>query len=139
MTTPSLPDVTSAYIKIRDALDAKRKEATRDQAELKEKLGQLEGFLKDQLQNVLKVESIKTPYGTVFTTTKTSVGVQDWDAVLAYIKSNDAYNLLNRSVNKTAVGEYVKEHSTPPPGVKSDSFLEVAVRRPTAAQKKKES
>jgi len=129
-----LDDIVRTYVKIRDTLAADRRAFKQKEAEYKEQMAALGQFLREHMEK-MGVESIKTEHGTAFSTTKTSVAVQDWDTALAFIQANDAWQLLNRSVNKTAVEEFISETGQPPPGVKRDKFIEVEIRRPRAAKR----
>jgi len=56
--------------------------------------------------------------------------VADWDAVLDFIRENEAYDMLERRVNKTAVRGYIDANSKVPSGVNFGSRLSINVRRP---------
>jgi hypothetical protein len=105
--------------------------AGRHKAELKpfaDELSLCEIFIKDMM-NRSGLQQAKTGAGMAFFTTKDSVTVEDWEATLADIVANNNYGLLNRAVNKTAVKEYIEANKTPPPGVKYDSYRDLAWRR----------
>ena len=98
-------------------------------APLIEEMKLCESFIKAELlkSGAQQWKSASTGHQT-FWTTKDSVTVDDWDTVLAYIKANNAYELLNHAVSKTVVKEMI-EAQTPPPGVKYVSFKDLAWRR----------
>jgi len=103
----------------------------RHKTELKplgDELSLCETFIKD-IMNKSGLQQAKTDAGMAFFTTKDSVTVEDWEATLADIISNNNFGLLNRAVNKTAVKEYIEANKTPPPGVKYDSYRDLAWRR----------
>ena len=128
MAEPTLDEVIRVYVAMRDEKAAKKRAFDESVKELTENMSKLEGFIKSKLQE-MNVDSVKTSHGTAFTTRQVFVGVADWDSVIDYIKSTGDFGILNHAVNKTAVNEYVADKGTPPPGVKVDSFIKVAVRR----------
>lgn len=97
-------------------------------APLNEELGLCENFIKNAM-NVAGMQQCKTGAGMAFFTTKDSVTVRDWDAVVAYIKEHDAWHLLNHAVAKNATKEFIDENKAPPPGVEYSSYKDLTWRR----------
>jgi hypothetical protein len=125
----NVDDVIAAYLKLRDkkeSIEAAVKEQTR---EISEKLTKLESWLKEQA-DAQGVTSFKTKHGTAFLTTSDFANVADWDAVLSFVKQNEAYDMLERRVSKKAVRGYIEENKLVPAGVTYGTRLEVNVRRP---------
>jgi hypothetical protein len=125
----NVDDVIAAYLKLRDkkeSIEAAVKEQTR---EISEKLTKLESWLKEQA-DAQGVTSFKTKHGTAFLTTTDFANVADWDAVLSFVKQNEAYDMLERRVSKKAVRGYIEENKLVPAGVTYGTRLEVNVRRP---------
>ena len=58
-----------------------------------------------------------------------SAVVSDWDAILDHVKENEAWELIERRVNKTAIKEFRDEHDDLPPGVSWNEAQVVNVRR----------
>jgi hypothetical protein len=116
------------YILLRD-----RKEAIRNS--VKEKIAMIDAALDAAEAAILSefqktgAEAVKTPYGTAYRTTRTSATVQDWDAVLGFIRENEAWHMLDKRVNKTGVEEYRQEHNDLPPGVNWREEAIINVRR----------
>jgi hypothetical protein len=48
---------------------------------------------------------------------------------MAFVKTTNNYDLLDRKANVTAVKDYVSENGTLPPGVNLSSIKTVGVRR----------
>jgi len=96
---------------------------------LNEELGMCERFIKDAMNQSGLQQAKIDGIGMAFFTTKDSVTVEDWDAALGFIREQSAYHMLNKAVNKTAVKEYIDEQKTPPPGVRYDSYRDLAWRR----------
>jgi uncharacterized protein YydD (DUF2326 family) len=124
-------DVIAAYMRLRDkkeSMEAAVKEQTK---ELKEKMEKLEAWIKEQA-DVQGVTSFKTKHGTAFLTTTDYANVADWDAVLNYIRENDAYDMLEKRVSKVAVRGYIDANKSVPAGVNYGTKLEVNIRKPVA-------
>lgn len=64
-----------------------------------------------------KVNSMRSDSGTVFKALETSVTVKDWPATLGYIQANEAWELLEARVSKTAALATLEETERPIPGV----------------------
>lgn len=122
------------YVELRDRKAALEKTVREQTAQLDNLMNAIEtrltAFLDEQ-----GVTSLKSPSGTVYFTHRESATVADWVAVLDYIRANEAWDLLEHRVSKTAVkalmeedrnGEYQKP---PPPGVDFRRFRTVGVRR----------
>mgnify|MGYP000922510584 CR=1 FL=1 len=125
----NIDQVIDAYVKLRDkkaAIDAEAKEKTKD---IRANLEQLEAFIMKQA-DAQGVTSFKTKHGTAFVTSVDTATVADWDAVLDFIRENEAYDMLERRVNKTAVRGYIDANSKVPSGVNFGSRLSINVRRP---------
>ena len=56
--------------------------------------------------------------------------VADWDATLEFIKDNDAYDLLEKRVSKSAVRAYIEEDKAVPAGINYGTRIGVNVRKP---------
>ena len=98
-------------------------------APLVEELSMCERFVADSM-NKANEQSVKIDgVGMTFFTTQDSVRVGDWDAVLAYIIENKAYELLNHAVSKTVVKEMIEANSATPPGVTYEARKVLAWRR----------
>lgn len=116
------------YIATRDAIKA----ANEAHEERIKPLVDLQNRLTGWLQNFLEqagAESIKTSEGTCYTTTRYTASLADPEAFMKYVIGNNAFDLLDRKANVTAVKDYVAEKGTLPPGVNMSSISTVGVRR----------
>lgn len=129
MAELTVDQVIGLYIKVRAQKAAVVAEAERKAEQITAQLHKLEAWLREQADKQ-GVTSFKTPSGTAFLTTTDYANVADWDAVLDFIKTNAAFDMLEKRVSKTAVREYIKELKTVPPGVNYGTKLEVNVRKP---------
>lgn len=130
-TTPNVGDVIRTYMKLRDqkaAIEAETKERV---ADLKAKMEKLEAYLKAQM-DAQGLTSFKSDYGTAFLTTTDYANVADWDAVIRFIRDNEAYDMLEKRVSKIAVRGYIEANKAVPPGITYGTKLEVNIRKPGA-------
>lgn len=67
--------------------------------------------------------------GTAYRSTRSSATVADWDAFLDHVRDNDAWELLERRVNKTAVEQFKAAQEDLPPGVNWNEAQVVNFRR----------
>ena len=67
--------------------------------------------------------------GTAYKSTRASASVADWDSLFEYITTNDAWEMLEQRVNKTAVMQFREEHEDLPPGVNWSETQVVNFRR----------
>jgi len=130
MSEPNVDQVVAAYIKLRDKKEVIEARAKEEVKEIKEKMIKFETWLREQA-DAQGVTSFKTKHGTAFITTVDFANVENWDAVLNFIKSNNAFDMLERRVSKTAVRGYIESMKSVPSGVNYGTRLEVNVRKPT--------
>ncbi len=121
--------VIDTYLKLRgekETLESKTKEKVKS---IKEQMAKLEAYIKEQADEQ-GVDSFKTGNGTAFLTTTDFAQVADWDAVLEFIKDNDAFDLLEKRVSKTAVRGYIEADKSVPSGINYGTRIDDNVRKP---------
>jgi len=123
-------DVIATYMKLRSQKESLEAETKERVAEVKAKMEKLEAWIKEQA-DLQGVTSFKTKHGTAFLTTTDFATVADWDAMLTFVRENDAYDMLEKRVSKTAVRGYIEQTKTVPPGVNYGTRLDVNIRKPT--------
>jgi|TARA_R110000803_G_scaffold60921_3_gene120506 hypothetical protein len=121
--------VISTYINFRNQKEAIESESKAKVKELKEQMAKLEAWLKERADQD-GVDSFKTANGTAFLTTTDFAQVADWDAVLSFIKDNEAFDLLEKRVSKTAVRGYIEANKAVPSGVNYGTRIDINVRKP---------
>lgn len=125
----NVDQVIAAYMKLRNekaVIEAETKDRLKD---IKAKMEKFEAWIKTQA-DAQGVTSFKTKHGTAFLTTTDYANVADWDSVLDFIRTNEAYDMLEKRVSKTAVREYIKESKAVPPGINYGTKLDVNFRAP---------
>lgn len=75
------------------------------------------------------MDSAKTEAGTAYKSMKSSATVADMDALLGFVRENDAWHFLEKRVSKTAVDEFVDQTKDLPPGVTYSRIATIGVRR----------
>ena len=124
-------ELIGRYIELRDQIADMKKEYEAKVKPLNEFMQVIAAKMLGDM-NESGQKSLKTDRGTAFIKESTFVGVSDWEAALNYIRENEAYDLLTKAVNKTAVKEYLEEHEDiPPPGVNITLKNEVQFRKPS--------
>ena len=128
-STPNVGDVIRTYMKLREQ-KASIEASVKDQlSTVKAKMEKLEAYLKAQM-DAQGLTSFKSDYGTAFLTTTDYANVADWDSVLDFIRSNDAFDMLEKRVSKIAVRGYIEQSKAVPPGITYGTKLEVNIRKP---------
>jgi hypothetical protein len=127
----NVDEVIAAYLTLRNRKDAMEAEVKDKVKTIKLKMDKLEAWIKEQA-DAQGVTSFKTKHGTAFLTTTDYANVGDWDAVLDFIRENEAYDMLEKRVSKTAVRGYIEQTKSVPPGVNYGTKLDVNVRKPAA-------
>ena len=123
--------VIETYLKLRAKKEAIEAEAKEKVVEIKANLLKLEAYLKEKMDAEGET-SKKTPFGTAFITTTDFAQVGDWDATLSFIKENEAWDMLEKRVSKTAVRGYIDANKAVPDGVNYGTRIDVNVRKPVS-------
>jgi hypothetical protein len=127
-----IDDVVATYMTLRDQKAAIEAEVKDKVSAIKLKMEKIEAWIKEQA-DAQGVTSFKTKHGTAFLTTSDYANVADWDAVLDFIRENEAYDMLEKRISKVAVRGYIEQTKAVPPGVNYGTKLEVNVRKPAAS------
>jgi len=124
-----IDDVIKTFIKLRNKKEKLEREHTAEVKGIKENLNKLQAYIK-QKADVDGVTSFKTGEGTASIVTKDFAQVADWDSVLAFIKKEEAWDMLEKRVSKSAVKGYIDNNKAVPNGVNYGTLLDVQVRKP---------
>lgn len=129
--TVNVDDVVATYMKLRSQKEAIEAEVKDRVSGIKAKMEKLEAWIKEQA-DAQGVTSFKTKHGTAFLTTTDYANVADWDAVLDFIRTQEAFDMLEKRISKIAVRGYIEANKAVPPGVNYGTKLEVNIRKPVA-------
>lgn len=119
---------TEQYVAVRDKI---REISEKHSDELKpfvELQNALTAWFTEQLDKV-GAKSVKTAQGTVYQSTRYSASLNDPKAFMDYVIANNAFDLLDRKANSTAVRDFIEQHKSEPPGVRLSAIRTVGVRR----------
>ena len=123
-----IEQVVETIMSIRAKRAALKAAFTAEDEKLKEAETKGETWLLAQL-NAVGADSIKTPMGTVYKQRKRRSSFGDWNAFTQWAIMNNQVDMLQHRLNETAVGEYVEETGTVPPGVSSEVEVVAVVRK----------
>ena len=129
--TVTVDAVIKKYMKLRSEKEAAEAEIKERVDSIKAAMAKLEAWLKAKL-DADGLTSFKTEYGTAFLTTNDFANVEDWDAVLRFIREEEAYDMLEKRISKATVRGYIETNKEVPPGVKYGTKLDINIRKPTA-------
>ena len=129
--TVTVDAVIKKYMKLREKKVLVEATIKEELDKIKADMTKLEAFLKAKL-DADGLTSFKTEYGTAFLTTTDFANVEDWDAVLRFIREEEAFDMLEKRVSKTAVRGYIEANKEVPPGIKYGTKLDINIRKPTA-------
>ncbi len=128
--TVRVDDVIATYMKLRNEKEAIEAEIKSQVAGLKAKMDKIEAWLKEQA-DAQGVTSFKGKHGTAFLTTTDYANVADWDAVLEFVSTNEAFDMLEKRESNIAVRGYIERNKSVPAGVTYGTKIDVTVRKPT--------
>jgi len=127
--TVQVDDVVATYMKLRSQKESMEAEVKDRVSTIKAKMEKLEAWIKEQA-DIQGVTSFKTKHGTAFLTTTDYANVADWDAVLDFIRTQEAFDMLEKRISKIAVRGYIEANKAVPPGVNYGTKLEINIRKP---------
>lgn len=109
----TLEKLAKIYVKIR----AKRRELEEQDKELKLKLEQISKAMLE-ICNVQGATTVRTEHGTVSVRTSKNYWTSDWEAFYAFVKTNDAFYLMQKRLSSSAIQQFLDENdSTNLPGL----------------------
>lgn len=124
----TIEDIVAQFVKLRDRIkEADDAHKARLKA-AKDHLEKLNGVLLDKLQ-AIGGDSVKTPAGTVYRTTRKSASIADGEAFRTYVIENEGFDLVDWRANALAVADFIESQGAPPPGVNYSLAHTVGVRR----------
>ena len=116
------------YVRLRDKKKEVEDRHKMELAPFKSTMDQLENWLLDAM-NQAGLDSMKSPHGTAFKSMRTSAVVRDFEALLNYIRANNAWDLLEHRVAKITAMNIMKETNQAIPGVETSAEIVCNVRR----------
>ena len=104
---------------------------TERETEIK-KINEAIDLIKSKLLDVFNekgIDSLKTPIGTIYKSTRASASVADWDVFFTFVQSHDMWHLLEHRCSAKKAEEYIEEHEVPPPGVNFSRMVTLNIKR----------
>jgi hypothetical protein len=124
-----LDQLTSIYIKIRDARADKKRAFDEQDKELEDQMQVLSEQMLDSCKE-MGADSIRTPHGTIIRTVKSRYTTNDWDSMYSFIQEHSAFGLLEKRLQQTNMKEFLSENpDLLPMGLNVQSEYTVSVRR----------
>lgn len=124
-----LSDAVGLYIKLRDQKAKMKAEYQDAVAPVQEKMDKLEAKLLEVFNNT-GTDSIKTEFGTAYTSTRTSASVADRDVFMDYVKANEEWSLMEVRASATAIKQFQEASDGDlPPGINITVERTVNIRR----------
>jgi hypothetical protein len=126
-----LDDATllKAFIQLRDRRAQRKADYEADDAGDKDKQAKIEvEFLRRFNERGIDNVSSKG-VGTAYRSVRTSATVADWDELFGFIQQEEAWEMIERRVNKTAVEQYRTVNDELPPGVNWSETQVINFRR----------
>lgn len=126
---PPTQVLVKTYLKMRDARAALSAEYEAKDKEIKDKMEVVENYLLETCKRAGGNVSIPG-VGVVIRGVSTRYWTSDWEAMHAFIKENNAIELLERRIAQRAMGEFLKSNPDKmPKGMNVESKYTVTVRR----------
>jgi hypothetical protein len=126
---PTVEQLVSVYIKIRDAKEAAKRVFEEREAELNEQLD----MISSQILEICKetgADSIKTKYGTAMRSVKSRYWTNNWEAFHKFMMEHEAPDLLEKRIHQTNMKQFLEENpDVLPAGLNVDSQYTITVRR----------
>lgn len=126
--TEDMEKRTAQFIQVRDTikrLEDLHKEKLKPLKEIQEVLaGRIQQFMATN-----SLENLRTAAGTCYTSVRRTASLADPEAFMKYVIEHNAFDLLDRKANSTAVQDFVKKTGALPPGCNLTAIETVGVRR----------
>ncbi|MCH9834017.1 hypothetical protein K0U83_00060 [bacterium] len=127
--------LVKAYVRIRDAKEQMEREHEEKIAKLKADLETVESALLELCKETGQ-EGGKTQFGTFSRTVKSRYWTSNWERMHAFIRENDALELLEQRLHQTNFKQFLIDNPDKlPEGLNVDSKYSIVVRRPKASIK----
>lgn len=116
------------YLETRDAKTALEKKQKEHLKKYSVVLNKIEAKLMEHLRK-RGLQSLSSDIGTAYIVHRRSAPIADGEAFKNYIIENRDWDMLDWKANVTAVGDFITEHQTLPPGVNFNSVVSIGVMR----------
>lgn len=128
MSDYSVETLTQAYVQLRDTRSEIKKSFEEQDFKLKNKMEKIEAMLMGKLTE-FKLDSMKTPYGTVYTQTTSKYTCADWTNYWQWMLDNERLDGVEKRVSQKTIREIEQAGEELPPGIEVFRERSVVVRR----------
>ena len=124
--------LTSAYIKIREAIRELEDEHKKQITTLKEQQEVITNKLLELCEDQ-NADSIRTSAGTITRRVSSRYWTSDWESMYEFMKENNAMHLLEQRLHNGNMKQFLEENPDKcPKGLQADRRFTISVRKPTA-------
>jgi hypothetical protein len=129
MSPLTVEDLVSVYVTIRDRKRELEASVAEQVKELDEELSIIASALLDACKDT-GADSIRTKSGTVIRSVKSKYWTNDWESMWAFIRDNNAMELLEKRIHQTNMKQFLEENQDKhPAGLNIDSEFTITVRK----------
>lgn len=119
----SIDKLIKIYIKMRNT----KKEIESQVSDIEDQMNEVKAKILEKC-NAVGASSLRTDYGRVVRSLKTTYTTTDWASMHAFCKENDALDLLQRRIHQTNMKTFLEEHPDKlPPGLNADREYDIIV------------
>lgn len=127
MPSPKLDKLVQKHLKIREHIATEEKAHKEKLRPYRDAQAKIEAAIL-QFFDETGQQSAKTAHGTPYVSLRESISVASRDDFLDYVRDNEAWDLLENRVSKTAAKAYMEEHEELPPGLSYRAERTINVR-----------
>ena len=121
--------LVKAYISMRD----KRAELSKEYANADKKIEEQMEMVESELVKMCKdvgADSLRTEYGNVYRTIKTTYETSDWDSMYSFIVEHNIPHVLTRRISQLNMKQFLEENPTLMPiGMNVNNKYAVTIKR----------
>lgn len=121
-------EVIKTFVELRDKKAQLKAEYDEKVSKVDANLDKIEAKILDIFEQT-GMESIRTEFGTASASIRASATIADREALMEFVKKTDEWPLLQISVNKPAVSQYISAMDEVPPGVNWRTERVLSIRR----------
>lgn len=127
MAQLQVDELTKKYMRLREIKAQYDKEHKERTAKVKEAMNRIEALLLQFFEQTGQ-SSAKTEFGTPYLSLRESYSVADRDTFLQWVRENEAWEMLESRVGKSAVEAFKEETGDLPPGINYSAERKINVR-----------
>jgi hypothetical protein len=124
----NIEDNVEKYLRARDIRKRIKDEAEAKLKQLDEVMQKLENAMNAALTEI-GADSVKTPHGTVYFSSRYRASAEDWLAIERFCLEHNRLDFFERRISSTAVKEYAETTGELPPGIRAEITRTVNIRK----------